>query len=146
MISDILIFINTIIFSALSLLHVYWAFGGTWAFEHSAPEELMSKFRDPEYKTRTLLATLAVAFGLLIFAVITASNSPVINFGLKPAWVDGGTLAIAAIFLLRAMGDFRLVGFFKKEKNTGFAEADSKVYSPLCLFLGLGSVLIFMGV
>jgi Protein of unknown function (DUF3995) len=44
--------------------------------------------------------------------------------------------AIAAIFLLRAIGDFRYVGFFKKERGSKFAKMDTKFYSPLCLLIG----------
>jgi len=50
--------------------------------------------------------------------------------------------AIPAIFLLRALGDFRYVGFFKKVKTTPFAKADTKFFSPLCLMLGLFGIAI----
>lgn len=60
-----------------------------------------------------------------------------------PGWVLGtaGWL-IAIIFLLRAMGDFNYVGFFKKVRETDFAINDSKYYSPLCLGLGLLGIAI----
>lgn len=35
--------------------------------------------------------------------------------------------------LARAVGDFRLVGFFKKVKGSEFALMDTLLYSPLCV-------------
>jgi hypothetical protein len=46
--------------------------------------------------------------------------------------------AVALALLARAVGDFRLVGFFKRVKDSVFARMDSRVYSPLCVLLGLG--------
>jgi len=34
------------------------------------------------------------------------------------------------------------VGFFKKIKHTEFAKSDSKIFSPLCLSIGVIGVLI----
>jgi len=48
---------------------------------------------------------------------------------------------IAVVFLIRAMGDFKYVGFFKKVRNTRFAKLDMNFYSPLCVAV---SVTIFI--
>ncbi len=60
-------------------------------------------------------------------------------------WASGGrTGKIAAVFalaaglLLRAVGDFRLVGFFTRTRGTVFARLDTPVFSPLCLVLSFG--------
>ena len=50
-----------------------------------------------------------------------------------------GTLVVAAAFLLRAIGDFRLVGFFKRVRNTRFAAWDTRLFSPLSLGIGIAS-------
>ena len=58
-------------------------------------------------------------------------------------WVyNYGYYFLAGIFILRAIGDFKYVGFFKKVKNTPFAKLDSKFYSPLCLLIGLAFIWI----
>jgi catechol 2,3-dioxygenase-like lactoylglutathione lyase family enzyme len=44
------------------------------------------------------------------------------------------------VFLLRAVGDFRLVGFFKRVRGTPFARWDTRLFSPLCVALGLASL------
>jgi Protein of unknown function (DUF3995) len=53
-----------------------------------------------------------------------------------------GIYAIGAIFLLRALGDFKYVGFFKSIKNTEFGRLDTQFYAPLCLYLGISSLII----
>ena len=45
---------------------------------------------------------------------------------------------MALLLLLRAIGDFHLVGFFKTVRGSRFAWLDSSLYSPLCLALALG--------
>jgi hypothetical protein len=68
--------------------------------------------------------------------------------GLFGAWREGvpiqlyawGTWTLAALFLLRGIGDFRLVGFFKRVRGTRFARRDTRLYSPLCLALALAVV------
>jgi len=90
--------------------------------------------------------TIVVAFGLLVFSYIILSNSSYIsqlNIARMNA-TNWGTLAIAIIFILRAIGDFDIAGFFKKTKNGAFAEMDSKYFSPLCLFIGLASLVIYL--
>ncbi len=46
--------------------------------------------------------------------------------------------ALALLFVLRAIGDLRLIGFFKKVRGSRFAWLDSTVYSPLCVLLAAG--------
>ena len=41
---------------------------------------------------------------------------------------------------VRAIGDFRYVGFFKTRKSGRFAAMDSRCYSPLCAVLAAGCV------
>ena len=42
------------------------------------------------------------------------------------------------VLLLRAIGDFNLVGFFKRIRGSAFARMDTWFYSPLCVLLGIG--------
>jgi hypothetical protein len=44
---------------------------------------------------------------------------------------------IAAVFALRAIGDFRYVGFFKRIRDSKFARLDTLAYSPLCAALAV---------
>lgn len=48
----------------------------------------------------------------------------------------------AAVLVLRAVGDFRLVGFFKRIRGSRFARLDTLLYSPLCFALGAALALM----
>jgi hypothetical protein len=62
-----------------------------------------------------------------------------IQLPLAERWVRWLAIAMAGAFGLRAVGEFRLVGFFKRVKGTRFARMDTLVYSPLCALLSLGT-------
>jgi hypothetical protein len=44
---------------------------------------------------------------------------------------------VALAFGLRAVGDFRFVGFFKRVRGSVFARRDTWLYSPLCVLIGV---------
>ena len=54
-----------------------------------------------------------------------------------------GNLAIGIIMLIRAVGDFKYVGFFKKIKGTIFAQNDTHFYSPLCLLISINALYLY---
>lgn len=136
--SNILIGINTIVFLILSCVHIYWAFGGRWGFASAIPTTIDKK---PIF-TPGKFATLVVAFGLFFFVVITVSHAEIFNYWIGYNYIKIGMWGIIIIFYLRAIGDFNQIGFFKKIKNTAFANNDTKYYSPLCLYLGTSSLII----
>lgn len=139
MLLKLLVIINTIIFSFLSAVHIYWVMGGQQGISAAIPE----KYRADYFEKAGLgfkVATMIVAIGLFIFALISLSNG-FSNF-LSSNWTVTLTRIIGAIFLIRAIGDFNMVGMFKKKSNDIFAVRDSKLYVPLCLYLGISSILI----
>ena len=87
-------------------------------------------------------ATLIVALVLLLFGLIYLVKSGLINVHFPNFVVKYGYWIIPSIFILRAIGEFKYVGFFKKIKNTEFAKADSKWFAPLCLTIGILGILI----
>lgn len=119
------------IFVFLSGLHIYWAMGGKrWA------SVVVPEIKGKPQLSPGVAITLVVAIGLLGFGVLAFLLG--FNGGLEttPAFLYAGWVA-AGIFLIRAIGDFRYVGFFKSMKDSGFARNDTRIYSPLCLFLAL---------
>ena len=136
----IAVIINTIIFILLSLLHFYWAFGGVnWLHE-----VLPTSSNGLNKMNPGIAATLIVAFGLLLLSIVTAGNLGLFNRYLKRKYFSYGALLIAIIFFLRALGDFKFIGFFKTIKSTKFAINDTQIFSPLCLFVSLLSMVIFI--
>lgn len=141
-----------IAFLALSLLHVYWASGGQWGSEAAIPEvpvgndeTMLGAFsRDGVNRPMvrafnpTSTMTLVVAGGLALIALMAALRTGLFGFSINHwalRWLLG---AISVIMLGRAIGEFRLVGFFKTVTGSRFARLDTLYYSPLCAILGLG--------
>jgi ABC-type uncharacterized transport system permease subunit len=137
-------------FTALSLLHVYWAFGGRWGWNVALPEQPVSTVAESAAERVKVLApsrasTLAVAGALAIVALVVGLTSGVFAPPQRH-WTLTAILTVAAmVFLVRAVGDFRWVGFFKRSSRSIFAFWDTAVYSPLCVALGLGLLKVAIG-
>ncbi|KIO75878.1 hypothetical protein TH53_18475 [Pedobacter lusitanus] len=131
--------LNALIFIALSVIHIYWAFGGRWAKELSVPTiDSGQKLFVPGVR-----ATLTVAAGLLMFAGINLCIRVFPDSGLQLLYLRYGILLIGLIFLLRAIGDFNYIGLAKKQKSSAFAKNDTLFYVPLCLLIFISHLLIF---
>ncbi|NOU10932.1 MAG: DUF3995 domain-containing protein [Nitrospira sp.] len=125
------------VFASLSLIHIYWLFGRR-AGQRAAIPEIDGK---PVFQPSTL-STLVVAMGLALCAVVIAGTAGMLALPLSQTILAWLTRGLAVVLLLRAIGDFRLVGFFKRIHHTCFARLDTAVYSPLCLALAIGSAII----
>ncbi|WP_407330672.1 DUF3995 domain-containing protein [Enterovibrio sp. 27052020O] len=119
-----------------AFIHVYWALGGRRGVANAIP-----MVEGERAFTPGAFVTLLVAAGLTFFGLLSLSLAGLISL---PIWLSSYLqiigFIVAGIFLLRAVGDFKLVGFSKKIKGSPFAVWDSRLYSPLCLFLGAGYV------
>jgi Protein of unknown function (DUF3995) len=123
-----------LVFSFLGGLHFYWAFGGKWGLEAALP----SNPKGNKVFTPNQASTIFVGFALLSMGIfVLLKNNPTWSANLPDFVNKWGLLGLAIVFLLRAMGDFRYAGFFKKIKGTTFADFDTRYYSPLCLFIGV---------
>ena len=98
----------------------------------------------PVFQPGPLITTL-VGCLLLSMAGLVAATAGLIVVPLSPALLSWLCYGLTTVFLVRAMGDFKLIGFFKKVKNSQFARWDSLAYSPLCLGLSAGMFLIGSG-
>ncbi|MBW3466637.1 DUF3995 domain-containing protein [Arthrospiribacter ruber] len=122
------------IFLILSSIHFYWVFGGKWGGDAVLPTK-----DDDSTKvlTPSILPSLIVALGLLGIGLLVLIISGIISLDI-PHWLNNyGLWVISGIFLLRAIGDFNYVGFFKKINQTKFGRNDTKYFSPLCLIIGV---------
>lgn len=134
------VIINTALFFLLSLVHFYWTVGGRVWYEDVLPTNSSGLIR----LNPSTPAGLIIAFGLLFFAVTTLGNLGLFDKHIKRKYFRFGALMITIIFLLRAIGDFKLFGFFKTIRSTRFAVNDTQIFTPLCLFIALLSLLIFV--
>lgn len=121
------------IFLFLSLVHFYWAFGGKWGTEGVYP----TPDAQTPPKNPGIISTLIVAIVLFTFALFYLIKVSIISFEL-PFWIQKyGLWILTSIFAVRAIGDFKYLGFFKKIKNTKFGQNDTKYFAPLCLVISI---------
>ena len=123
----------SIILTALGVLHFSWAMGGEFGFSKSLP----TKENGERVLNPNKMDSVLVGIGLTAFGIFYVFHSGLATPNL-PGWITryGGWI-IPIIFLLRAMGDFNYVGFFKKVRSTEFGRSDTKYFSPLCLVIGI---------
>jgi len=138
MINIILSIILFLIFLILGSFHIYWLFGGTWGLKKVIP----TKSREESPLPIPKFATLIVAMVLYTFSLIYLIKSGFTDL-IIPNWISNyGIWVIPIIFFIRAIGEFNYLGFFKKIKDTEFAQADSKLFSPLCLTIAIISLVL----
>ncbi|WP_436515344.1 DUF3995 domain-containing protein [Ekhidna sp. To15] len=122
-----------VIFLALSVLHLSWSLGNKWGFEAALPvNEEGKRMLNPKK-----IDSFIVGIGLLLFGCFYLINASIIALELPAAVISIAGWIIPGIFLLRAFGDFRYIGFTKKLKSTAFAKKDTYYYSPLCLIISV---------
>ena len=126
------------IFLLLAALHFYWLFGGKWGLMYAFPTKNdHSHIHTPPKIATFLVACILLFLGFMYFAKSGISTIPI------PVWVEKYAYwSVPALFSLRAIGEFKYLGFFKKIKHTRFAKADSRLFSPLCLGIAILAVLI----
>ncbi len=136
--TTLLSFILFLIFIVLALIHFNWVIGNTWGLDQSLP----TNEKGERLFTPRRFDSAIVGLGLIAFGVFYLLQTGFVDFEI-PQWIEKYVQwIIPTIFLLRALGDFKYVGFFKKIKNTEFAKADTKFFSPLCLSIGIIGILI----
>jgi glucan phosphoethanolaminetransferase (alkaline phosphatase superfamily) len=134
----ILCVINAFIFIVISAFHFYWAMGGKVGFDVVLPSNTEGvKSLNPSKFITFIVA--CVFLGIAIFYLIKAHLIPIKLNGLIDVF---GLYPLVLVLIIRAIGDFKYVGFFKTVKNTPFARYDTRYYAPLCLFLGLSTLVI----
>jgi hypothetical protein len=136
--TTIIAIILFLVFLFISAIHFHWAIGGTWGSDSVLP----TKENNEKVLNPSILATVIVALGVLGFGIFILVKSGILAFNL-PYWLNQyGLWIIASIFILRAIGDFNYVGFFKKIKLTKFGKSDTKYFSPLCLLIGILTLIL----
>lgn len=132
---------SSFILLIIALFHFYWAFGGTYGVDKVIPTK--------DNKTKALhpptFITLLVALVLLLMGITYQQGAKVYEVTFLPQLLkEYGLMFFSITFIVRAIGDFKYVGFFKRIKNTTFSINDTRYYAPLCLFLGISGILILV--
>lgn len=131
------------VFTFIGMFHVYWAAGGKWGSSAVIPQ-LPGEFADgprPAFQPSALV-TFLVAMGLVAIALLVCLRAGLYFDAVGHQALQWGISAIALVMFARAIGDSELVGFFKKVSGSRFARLDTFFYSPLCLVLGAGLLVV----
>jgi hypothetical protein len=120
----------------LGLIHLYWAARGISGRSVALPEKDGRPVMQP-----SRASTVAVAAGLFAGALTLLARLGLVWVPVSDSWPRRGAWMLAALFGLRAVGDLRYVGLFKRVKDTPFARWDSRLFTPLCIAIAIGSAL-----
>ena len=128
----------SIILIGLGLIHFNWVVGGKFGFSESLPtKESGERVLNPKK-----IDCAIVGIGLTGFGIFYVLKSGLIEYNI-PEWImKYGSWIIPILFLLRAVGEFKYVGFFKSIKKTNFGKLDTNFFSPLCLIIGILGMII----
>ncbi len=130
-------FVLIIILTGLGAIHISWALGSEFCFRNSIP----TKETGQPVISPGKIDCWVVGIGLILFSMFYFNRLGVLEIQ-NPLWVNQYVQwIIPSIFLLRAIGDFRYIGFFKQVRKTKFAQLDTYYYSPLCGFISLLGIL-----
>ena len=135
---NIIAFTTIITLIIAGLFHFYWALGGTLGLDRAIPTRNGKALLNPGK-----ILTIIVGFIILSFAcvayVLSFKDLSVISYS-KQIIYAGWFLSV--IFIIRSIGDFNMVGIFKKIKLTKFAEFDTKYFIPLTSFWSITFALL----
>ncbi len=133
MIMSIVVLIVMLLFVFLGLLHVYWAFGGKIGVNKVIPVIDGKPTMTPGVTITLIVAIVLFGCGAVVFMLgfYDLTSLPQGSLIIYAGW------ALSGIFIVRAIGDFKVLGFFKKINTTEFSKYDTHYYSPLCLSLGV---------
>ncbi|HEY2775910.1 MAG TPA: DUF3995 domain-containing protein [Candidatus Binatia bacterium] len=126
------------VLAVLSMLHVY---GGVEGVEGESSPVI------PEIDGKPVFVPeprdwYAMAAALALASILVTTRSGLLRSPFPDAWTQFGTIAVGIVLVLRAVGDFHMLGFFKRVRGTVFAEWDTRLFSPLSLILGLATLWI----
>lgn len=134
-------------FMIVALIHVYWALGGKLGAEAAIPHVPATPgAKQPMAQVAafkpTPVVTLLVAAALVIVAGLVSLRAGLFGPPVSHWTIRWSIAGVAVLMFARAIGDFRLVGLFKRTKGSTFAVMDTWLYSPLCITLGLGLAVV----
>jgi hypothetical protein len=123
------------VLAILSMLHVYWGVEGI-----EAPSAVIPEVDGKPAFIPAARDCYAVAAALALACILVTTRGGLLRSPFPEAWTQIGTVSVGAVLAVRAIGDFHLMGFFKRVRGTAFADWDTHLFSPLSLVLGLATL------
>lgn len=135
------ILISAALLLIISLLHLFWAFGGKWGTAAVIP---LTADHNKRLFSPSPFGTIIVAILLFGASYLLLAQSGYLASIMSNTLTRWGSILCAFVFLLRAVGDFRFIGFFKKVRDTAFARYDTTLFTPLCMWLSISFLLALL--
>lgn len=129
-----------IVLASLATAHVYWAVGGK-----AGAAVVPTRPGGAQLFAPGRISTLAVAGALLLGAGVVLGRAGAMPRVVPEPLYRLGAWVLGAVFTLRAIGDFRYVGLFKRVHGTRFATLDTRWYTPLCATLAVAVLYLAVG-
>jgi hypothetical protein len=126
---------------ALALLHAYWGFGGVWPGTDSRSCALAVVGFKGVDRMPPPLSAFAVALALIIVAWIALSLGNLAPEPWSPAPLPLLGLLAAAVFLGRGLAGYT-AAWRRLAPELPFARNDVRYFSPLCLIIGSGLLIL----
>jgi hypothetical protein len=125
----------------IAALHVYWGIGGIWpGTDRKSCARAVVGFAGVETMP-SAGAALAVAAMIIASALIVLALADVFASPFDQAQLAGAAFFIALAFLGRGLAGFT-PAWRRLTPEMPFARLDVRYYSPLCLLLGAGFVVL----
>ena len=125
------------IFLGLSAIHVYWGLDGRSGHAAAVPTVDGQRLFTP-----SRLETFMVASALFVAALVVSGTVGWVGDMVPASVFRVLTRIISLVFLVRAIGDFKCIGFFRRPSESAFAYWDMRLYSPLCLFIAAAALIV----
>lgn len=127
---NLITLITIAVLMIMSFFHIYWVFGGKLGLDKALPTTLDGRrLIDPSKFLTFMVALILTGFSFVAYMLHFMDVTD--NMYIYSGWF------VSAVFIVRSIGDFNTVGFFKKIRSTEFAKYDTRYFSPLCLYLGI---------
>jgi len=140
----ILAFALSLVLLLITTLHVYWGIGGIWpGTDAPSCARAVVGFRGVD-EMPTPFACLAVAACLGLATLWPMALMGVFATPFPQAGLAGAALLIALVFLGRGIAGFT-PWWRRLSPVQPFAKNDVRYFSPLCLAIGLGFVVLAVG-
>jgi len=135
--SQTIFLIHFIILFLIASLHIYWAMGGKTASLAVLPQSSSEKL----VFMPSSFMTFIVAISFYMMSLIYGHAAGFFQVSILKNYQNAILAFLAIVFLIRAIGDYKYIGFTKKIKGTPFSINDTKYYSPLCLSISITTFL-----
>jgi hypothetical protein len=134
-----LILFNLSVLLTLTILHLFWLFGGKtglkYAFPHNSKHR--KKIYKPPFLVLFILTLLLGGMTMMCFAQLD-----VIDNLIDQKIVMWGNIISAILLMTRGVGNFKYLGLTKSFTGTDFSKLDTYLYSPLCLLMACINLVI----